>query len=243
MTDVISKHVAFIIYCYGKYKLIKDNTAYNFERYANKYNYTLIISEQENNYNYPWIKLNSFNLLDSYDWVITCDLDVYISPSCPDIINLCNENSFNQITNTLMTTSSLFVIHKSLLKYRSLFLNYVQFIDKSIKDNCIKCIPDCNMSEYRDVIDEECWLTRMLYLNQINKHTININMYTTNRDNILLPADCYRYNMIHFNSYNYHNILNIIPELFKLLDKKEKVNILNRYILNKWGNQYALRQL
>ena len=244
MFDEISSHsnIAFVVYCYEKYKAIKDDIIYNFQRYADKYKYDLIISEQENNYKYPWIKLNSFNLLDNYDWVITCDLDTYISPFCPDIISFCNEGSFNQIINTSTATSSLFVIHRKLLPHRYQFLNYEQFTNLSIKDNCIHCIKHCNLCEYRDIIDEECWLTRILYSNNININLLNINMYTTNRDNILLPTDCYKYNMIHFNSYNYHNMIHILPELFKLLDKREKVNILNRYILNQWRNQYVLRQ-
>jgi len=235
--DEISSHsnIAFVVYCYGKYKVIKDDIIYNFQRYADKYNYDLIISEQENNYKYPWIKLNSFNLLDRYNWVITCDADMYISPSCPDIINFCTINSFNQILNTNVATSSLFVIGKIFQQYD--FFNYNDdIIYSSIKNNCIKCVDHCILLQYRDLIDEECWMTRLLYKYNININVVNINTYTTNRSNMLLPRDCYRYNIIHFNSYNHNNMIYKLPEIYHLLDKRTDVNQLNKYILQQWGN-------
>ena len=100
----------------------------------------------------------------------------------------------------------------------------------------MKCVDQCILLLDRDLIDEECWMTRLLYRYNININVININAYTTNRRNMLLPKDCYKYNMIHFNSYNHNNMIYKLPEIYHLLDKRVDVNQLNKYILQQWGN-------
>jgi len=232
--DGISSHsnIAFVVYCYGKYKAIKDDIIYNFQRYADKYKYDLIISEQENIQKHTWVKLQSFELLSEYKWVITCDMDMYISPSCPDIINFCTINSFNQLINANIATSCLFVIDKSFQKYN--YSNYKDLIHSLIKDTCIECMPECLIYNHTNIVDEECWLTRLIYKNKINFNNIRISAYTTNKYNMLLPRDCYRYNIIHFNNYSNNNMVRCLPELYYQLDKRTNVSQMNKYILQQW---------
>ena len=204
--------------CYNDFNTIKDYMIKRLKQYCYKHKYDFICLDAINNTEaYPFSKLQCFNLLSQYSNFLFIDMDIYIS----NIDLMLNTN----INNTLSFMAKHIEYVRSCIFGCNNSLGYYDILNT----NSIKC----ETLNYKNDYDEEAYLTDVTIQHNIKRNIIvpyNKCYETDIKTLFMLPNNIELYDILYFDGYNYHHMLQYIPQILNDINNNVSINKINQKI-------------